>query len=526
MRLSALLLALPLGLAGCMVGPDYRQPATPTPPAYGELGEPEGVPSRVTATAVRLDSWWAVFHDAELTVLVERALRGNLDLQQAASRIRQARAQLRVAGAALWPELDAGGSVNHLRSSQALLQAFSGQAGGGGGTSGGAPPGRPGATAIAAAGPPLTLDLYQIGFDASWEIDLWGASRRGIEAAAADTQAAVEDWRDAEVSLLAELARTYVGLRATQQRIVIAEHNAAVQRDQLGLIQARFRTGFTNQLDVEQQAAQLATTEATIPQLTGAARQAIHAIAVMLGETPDSLAAELAPTQVIPPVPPELPVGMPSELLRRRPDIRRAERQLAAASARIGVATAQLFPRLDLTGGLGFESLQAKNLLDWSNRFYSIVPALSLPVFEAGRIRANIDAAEEQERQAALAYHGTVLTALREVEDALVVYRTEQQRSLALARAAEANQRALDLARQQYERGVVSILSVLDAERSLFTAQDALVQSQQTIAAELVAVYKALGGGWESIAPVGDSAAPSAAVIPAAELPSRAEERP
>lgn len=469
-------------LVGCEVGPDYEKPKIGMPTAFGEQAQATSV------AAPELGRWWRNFNDAELNALVDRALAGNFDLAQAESRIREARAQLTVAGAVLWPQLNATGNVNHLRSSQALVQAFGAQSGGGGAAFG--------STSIASPGPPTNLDLYQIGFDVSWEIDLWGGGRRAVEAAAADAQAAIEDRRDVEVSLTAELARTYMSLRGVQQRIVIAERNLAAQREELELTRARSRAGLAPSLDVEELLAQVAATEASIPTLVAASRQAIHALAVLVGEMPESLSRELTATAAIPSPPPEVPVGMPSELLKHRADIRKAERNLAAASARIGNAEANLFPSLDLNVNYGFQSLQAKSLFNWSNHFYSIFPTLTQPIFEAGRIRATITVAEERELQAAEAYHGRVLTAVQEVEDALSAYRADMDRSAALSRAVEADRRALDLARQQYRQGLVTVLTVLDTERSLLSAEDAQAQTGQAIASDLVALYKALGGDW------------------------------
>lgn len=493
MQIGLIVSVLGLLVAGCEVGPDYHKPEVPLPPAYGDVGFGT---TPISAAAPELGLWWRNFNDAELNSLVDRALAANLNLAQAQSRIRQSRAQLQIAGAVLWPQLTANGSVDHLRSSQALVQAFGAQSGGGQAGQGAATGAAFGSQAIVSPGPPTTLDLYQVGFDASWEIDLWGGNRRAVEAAAATAQGAVEDMRDVQVSLTAEMARTYMSLRGVQQRIVIAERNLAAQSEERDLTAARARTGLSPDLDVEQQTAQVASTQSSIPPLEASARQAIDAIAVLLAEPPEALTAELTRTAAIPAAPPRVPVGMPSELLLRRADVRRAERKLASATAQIGVATAELYPNLNLNVEYGFQSTLAKNLFDWNNHFYSILPSFTQPIFEGGRIRANIAATQEAAQQAAFAYHSSVLTAVQEVEDSLAAYHADLARSDSLAREVEADRRALDLARQQYRRGLVTVLTVLDTERSLLAAEDTQAQNDQAISADLVGLYKALGGDW------------------------------
>lgn len=285
---------------------------------------------------------------------------------------------------------------------------------------------------------------------------------------------------------------------ALQRRMAIAQDNIRSQQETLELTQARFDAGLTSQLDVVQAASRLATTQAQVPTLEASLKQGVHRLGVLLGLAPGALLSELSQAAPIPPVPPEVPVGLPADLLRRRPDVRRAERQVAAATARIGVAVADLFPKLSLTGTLGFQSNRLADLPLGSSRFWSIGPALSWPIFDAGRIRANIQVQNVREGQRLTQYEQVVLTSLEDVENALVAYSREQTRRSRLAEAVEANQRAVELANELYIRGLGDFLHVLESQRSLFASQSDLVQSEATVSSSVVALYKALGGGWQS----------------------------
>ena len=494
-------------LAGCEVGPDYHAPRMAVDAAYHESADtrPSDGPSRLTSAPATIGQWWTNFNDPELNSLIDRAIKSNLDLRRAESRLRQARAQRGMAEAALYPNVNVDGGYDHARGSRNVsipLGAF----GGGGSTPGDPPPPAPAIFNPTPGGPqsPLgngglpgvTTDLYQVGFDASWEIDVFGGVRRSIEAADADTAAAIEDQRDVLISLAAEVAENYVQLRANQRQAQIARQNLADQQDTLNLTQSRYHAGFATELDVAREAAQVASTAATLPALESSVRQSIHELGVLLGQNPDALSDELSAQQPIPPAPPQVPVGVPADLLRRRPDIRRAERQLAAATARIGVAESDLFPKFSITGSMGLDSSRIKPLLDWQSRYFALSPGVSWPIFDAGQINSNIRVQKEIAQQAQTSYESTVLNALREVEDALCAYRTEQVRRKALSDAVDASTTAVNLARQQYQKGVIDFLQVLDAERSLLEAQDVLTQSDSAISTDLVALYKALGGGW------------------------------
>ncbi|MBM4273212.1 MAG: efflux transporter outer membrane subunit [Deltaproteobacteria bacterium] len=484
LNLGLVALCLILG-AGCAVGPDYRPPEKPVPENWdGQAAVTPDKPSKTTANPVTLVQWWNAFNDPTLSSLVEMAIRSNLDLRQAEARIRQARAARGVAGAPLYPQVEAS----------ALYQKSQGSSEVGGG----------GAIATAAG----VRELFQVGLDASWELDIFGGTRRGIEAATADLRAAVEDRRDVMITLVGDVGTNYFNLRGFQQQIAIARKNLEAQKKTARITHKRFEAGFVSRLDVANADAQVATTEAQIPILESSARAAIYNLGVLLGREPAALAKDLAKPLPIASTPPEIPVGLPSDLMRRRPDIRRAEAQLHAATARIGVATADLFPKFNLTGSFGFSSGDLASLGNLAtSKFWSFGPSVTWPVFAGGRIRANIQVQNALQEQALAAYEKIVLTALKDVETALVAYAKEQERRKALVEAVASNRQAVDLAMRLYLAGRTDFLNVLTAQRSLYVNEDALTQSTRTQAANLIALYKALGGGWEKndLAPSGGS---------------------
>ena len=520
-KLLAALGALYLG--GCTSAPRYRAPETPLPEKFS--GEPAGsLDKQASRTVPGLEAvtrWWLVFHDAELNALIDRATRQNLSLQLAVSRIREARAERALLSAGLWPHLDATAGYDRGRGSKNVELPLGGTTSGSSGApakvvraetdapvgvnGGGAAESGGGGAPISPFGqgglPGVTTNLYQVGFDASWEIDVFGITRRAVQAADAATEAAEEDRRGALVSLLGEVATTYVELRAVQEHRRIAEANLAVQRDTLAIVQARFRNGLGTALEVEQQNALVQATEAGIPALDMAERTAGYALAFMLNEPPGALNAELSPARELPALPAEVPVGVPSDLLRRRPDIRRAERLLAAATAQVDVARAAWLPRFSLTGGFGFDSSNPGNLVGWDSRYYSIAPGIRWPLLDWARLGANVHVVSERQRQAFLAYSIAVAQALSDVENALVRYEKGQDRRRALASAAEAERRAHDLAQADYEHGVTDFLAALDAQRGQLQAEDTLAQSDSDLRRDLIALYKALGGGWDPADP-------------------------
>ncbi len=462
--------------AGCSVGPDYKEPALAVPAAWTEA-QPKGVDTR----PAELARWWTAFDDPLLNSLVERAVQSNLDLRIAEARIREARGALGVAGADLWPTVDVSASYSRNRAS---------------GNAVGSP--SQGAVAAPADVRQLEQDLFKTGFDSRWEIDIFGGARRRIEAAQANVDASIEDRRDVLVTLLGDVAKNYIDLRGFQRRLEVAQANLKSQQETFDLTRVRFDAGLANDLEVAQAEGQANATAAQIPVLQSAVKEAAYRLDLLLGAQPGTLLDALAKETPIPALPPQAKVGLPVDLLRRRPDIRRAERQLAATTAQIGAATADLYPKFSLAGAIGLQSVSAGDWLTGGSRFWSIGPTISWPVFDAGKIRANIEIRNAQQEQALRLYEKSVLTAFADVENALVNYGNEQTRYRSLLQAATANRRAVELANELYVRGLNDFLNVLDAQRALYTTENDLAQSEATMAANLVALYKALGGGWQT----------------------------
>lgn len=494
-RRLATLLGAAMALSACTVGPRYKKPELPTPTAYHSLpsGRDDAPLSQPQTGAADLTQWWTQFHDPQLESLIARALKANLDLQAAASRIRQAREQELVAGAGLLPSVSASGVGARIHSNSNPLAAL----GAGSQTSG--PGGQPGSSS--SGGSSTTLKLYSVGFDATWEADVFGGTRRGIEAARANSEAAVWQLRDGQISLSAEVANTYMSLRSTQSRMAILRESTQHQRELLDLAAARAHAGFVTELDVNQQRSQLSATSAQLPQLETQERASVHALGVLLGFEPDAVAGELAAAASLPPVPTSLPVGLPSDLLRRRPDVRRAERQLAAATAEVGVAVANLYPKFNLLAAVNVASNSVGNLFESRSLSNAEGGLISWPLFQGGRLKANVRVTAEQETQAYLAYRKSVLSALQDAEDALTRYDAEQRRLTSLRESQAAANSSLHIAEEQYRAGLVTFINVLTASATLLTAQDQVAQSQQTLAQDLISLYKALGGGWNAVGP-------------------------
>jgi NodT family efflux transporter outer membrane factor (OMF) lipoprotein len=460
-------------LAGCAVGPNYHPPQAKAPTGWSEP-----LAGGETNSTALVAEWWKDFHDSELNSLIERAVRSNLDLRIAQARVREARAQYGIASADLWPTLDGSSSYARQRQSehQPLLGSFP------------LPP-----------GVPFENNVYQAGFDASWEIDVFGGKRRAKEAAGAQVSASDFGRRDALITLLGDVARNYVDLRGYQGRLAIAQENIDAQEKALAITRDRFAKGLASDLDVQQASTVLSTTRAEVPTLESSIQTAMHRVEVLLGRQPGTLQTELAQASTIPAQPPLVPVGLPSELMLRRPDIRQAERQLAAATANIGVAKADLFPKFFLTGSAGFQSVNASDWFTGGSKFWSVGPTVQWRIFDAGRIRANIKVQNARQEEVLAGYEKTVLTAFEEVENNLLLYAKEQVRRRSLQDAVVSSQKSLQTANQLYANGLTDFLRVLDAERSLYQSQDALVQSDRTISANLIALYKSLGGGWENM---------------------------
>jgi NodT family efflux transporter outer membrane factor (OMF) lipoprotein len=475
-RLALTGLGLALTAAGCTVGPHYEKPDLSAPPAWNEAQQ-----SGVSARPAELARWWTSFNDPLLNSLVERAVRSNLDLRLAEARIREARAARAVTAAGEWPRADVSGSYSRNRSSENAVGS-QGQ----------------GAVVAPRPGADLEQDLFRTGFDATWEIDVFGGVRRSLEAADATLAATLEDRRNTLVTLLGDIAKNYIDVRGFQKRLLVARANLKAQQETLDLTRVRFQAGLASDLDVAQAEGQLNTTAAQVPTLEGSLTQAAHRLDILLGSEPGSLWDQLAKESPIPVLPAEVLVGLPSELLRRRPDIRRAERQLAAATAQVGAATADLFPKFSLIGGMGLQSISASDWFSGPSRFWSIGPTIRWPIFDAGRIRANIEVRNAQQAQALTQYEKTILAALEDVENSLVNYAREQMRHRTLRDAVAAHRRAVAMSNELYIRGLVDFLNVLDNQRSLFASESDLAQSEAVMATNLVALYKALGGGWET----------------------------
>ena len=507
-------------LAGCMVGPNYNTPPTRPPSGYGES---HPGPTTKASEPVDLAVWWRTFHDPELNSLINRAIRGNNTLKQAEARVRQARAQLGIEWGTEFPTLALDGSYRRTqtsRSSRGVITNTStgttgtgttgtGTTGTGTGTTGTGTTGTgtggtsgTGGTTGGSAGLVSGVgrrqsNLYQAGFDAGWEIDVFGGNRRAIEAAEDDIAVQVNARRFALVTLTAEVARDYTLLRGYQLQLGYANSNLASEKSTLELTRSRFRAGLTSDLDVAQAEASVAQTAASIPTLEIQIKQDVHAIGILLGLDPMALAAELGKDAPIPVTPSEVPVGLPSELLRRRPDVRQAERLLAEDTANIGVAVADLFPKFSLTGSVAQQSQRFGLIARDASTIWSFGPSISWQILDYNQLQSRVRVTNAIQAQSLYAYHQIVLQSFSDVEDALVAYAQDQVRQKALQDEVSANQRAVDLSTQLYTRGLGDFLNVLTAQRALFSAQNDLAIGGTNVATDLVQLYKALGGGWD-----------------------------
>ena len=465
---SIVIIACLAVLAGCAVGPDYHAPKTATPSQWTSNmvgGETNG--------PANLAAWWENFHDTNLDLYITTAVQSNLTLRIAEARVREARAQKGVISGSLWPSL--GSSAGYTRNHYGEHEF---------------PP-------IGGFGVPLDYNLYNANFDAAWELDVFGGTRRAVQAAGAQVAAAEYGQRDVLVTLLAEVARDYITARAYQQRLAITRDNIRVEQDVVDLTSNRFDNGLASDLDVQQATALLTSTEAQIPTFETGFNDSVYQLSVLLGQPPGTLMDAMTAKKDIPLTPPIVPVGLPSDLLERRPDVEQSERQLAAATAQIGVAKADLFPKFSLTGIAGVQSVSAGNWINYASRYWTAGPTVQWQLFEAGSIEANVHVQNAKQEEALNTYQQTVLVALQDTESALTAYAKEQVRRESLTKSVYANQQALDLATQLYKNGLADFLRVLNSETSLYTAQDALVQSDQSVSLDLVQLYKALGGGWQ-----------------------------
>ena len=452
---------------GFKVGPNYCGVAPPVAHQWIDAGNPS-----VKSGPCDYSLWWTVFRDPVLDRLVHNAYQQNLPLKIAGLRILEARAQRGIAAGSLLPQKQQALAAYTRSKFSDNMYPF------------GLFPGN------------REFDDWVVGFDMAWELDLWGKIRRGIEAADANLDAQIENYDDVLVMLQAEVAAAYIQMRTLEEQLMYTRKNAEIQQSSLDIIQKRFQQGVVSELDVRQAGAQLAITESLIPKFEEAHRRVQNGLCLLLGMPPGSLQAELGEPRPIPAAPAEVVVGIPADLLRRRPDVRRAERQAAAQSARIGMAEAEFYPHLAITGNIAFEAEQFGDLLDWRSIGGKIGPGLQWNILNYGRIRNSVRVEDARFQQAAIAYQNTVLAANKEAEDAIVAFLREQQRVRSLQRATDEIIRAFQIGLRLYEQGVIDYQRVLDSLRQAVLQQDALAQSRGQVATNLVAVYKAIGGGW------------------------------
>jgi len=457
------LVVMGLILTGCAVGPNYMAVRPLAPQKWhAKLQERLCAGQLDPKTMAR---WWTTLDDPELTSLEELAVKDNLDLKEAWARVREARAQRGIEGAGLFPTLDASGSATKQRSSKN-------------------------------SGMGIKSRLYRIGFDAGWELDVFGGIRRGIEAAQADLEGQQEGLHEVLVSLMAEVALNYVDVRTYQARLAAAYANIKAQKEIYDLNRSRYQAGLIDELAVQQSLYNLARTRSQVPTLETGLEKAKNRLATLLGKRPGDLEAQLVVPRPIPVPPPRVAVGIPAEALRQRPDVRKAEHNLAAATARIGVAKAELYPKFQLLGTIGLESLSSGDLWEWTSRTWKVGPSISWKIFHWGALRQNVKVQTARQEQALIQYRSTVLKALEEAEDSLVAFAKEQRRMQSLKMAVEAASTALDLAWDRYRAGLVDFSNVMDAEQSLQSFQDELAVSRGTVTSNLIRLNKALGGGW------------------------------
>ena len=461
--LSALLVALPVIMASCtMVGPDYVRPETEVPErwTHAQMGG-----YSVTSTQ-DLSEWWHIFDDAILAELVKDALQSSPDLRLAQAKLIEARARRDLAGSSRFPTVTTSISGSRNRSSTK-------------------------------AGSGATSNMFDAGFDASWEPDVFGGIRRGVEAADAVTSASLADLQNIQVTLAAEVALNYVELRSYQNRLIIAGNNLAIQSETLQITQWREQAGLVTALEVYQARANLEQTRSSIPVLNSNLTEAENRLAILLGRPPAALHARLAATVKLPVVPEQVAIGIPADTLRQRPDVRAAEQRLIAETARIGQQTAELYPSFSLGGAFGWKSLTLGALGSAGTVASSLIGSVTQSVFDAGRIRNQIRVQNAVQEQALVSYEKTVLTALEEVENALANYANNRERQKALHAAAISARNADELARLRYESGLVDFRTVLEAERTRLSTEDSLASSEAEGLTSLISLYKALGGGWD-----------------------------
>jgi NodT family efflux transporter outer membrane factor (OMF) lipoprotein len=478
------------GLTACAVGPHYRTPPPDVPAAFEGKVEPN-------STSPDLAVWWRALNDPELDSLVDRAVKSNLDLQIALDRLQQARTYEAVVVGHALPEVDASAAAGR-------------------GTGTDLTKGRADSVLRSAdTGSGLTQINTIAGFDAVWELDLFGKFRREFEAARADTQAARAARYDVLTSVVSDVVRAYVDLRGFQLRAGILHQASDVLRESLRIVTIRYERGITNELDVALATRELATLEAQTAPLEAEVSAAQNTLAVLVGEYPENMVAELSKPELIPTMPAATSPGLPLELLKRRPDIQEAERRLAAATARIGVATADLFPQVTISGSIGSQGQGWGTTPSVNKHIWSFGPGAQWPLLDFGALDAQVDIADLAARESLANYRKTLLTAVQQVDTSLDAYQAQQQRLDQLGTAMMAAQRAVDLATARYDRGLTDFLNVVDAERQFYDLQEQFAEAQVAQGEQFVRLYKSLGGGWQNYQSVPAIRRPQPAIIAA-----------
>jgi multidrug efflux system outer membrane protein len=493
-----------LCLWGCTVGPNYKPPDPPAVPAWKDEGAHGPLANQGSDPDPR---WWLSFNDPVLTDVIEKGIAGNLDVQQAVLRVLEARQGIIAARAAGLPTLsgnasyqreqlgakgilESQGAYRDLNQLADRLAPYNATV--------------PGLSQSIATGGTQALNqlttpqnLYQYGLDASWELDLFGRVRRSVEQARARAQAQTEALNDALIVLESEIVQGYIQLRGAQALKASQEENVRAAKEVLDLTVRRQQNGLTTELDVDQARTQLDDARRQLPSYDKQVQQALNMLSVLIGQGPGAVDDQLMESKPLPRIPGVVEVGVPSTLARRRPDIRQAEASLHAATAGVGIAVAAFYPDISLTGNFGMRALDPSYLTNWASHFYSAGPAISLPIFSGGQLSSNLTLARAEQQEAALSYRGTVLNALREVEDGLVAYRTDKASRDLLQDTLDSAESTWALARNQYDHGLTSFIQVLDTERTVLSDRQSLVQADVQIVNDIVTLYRALGGGWE-----------------------------
>ena len=509
-------------LAGCTVGPNFTKPNATLPSRWCSVDcqANNTGPSHTASTPIQT-AWWTSFNDPELVKLEDQVAASNLDLKVASLRLAESRAERSITAADQYPSINGNASAVRERASANGVMSLAG-ASTHAANAATAANGTGGGVAALPSGGKGPFNVFQAGFDASWELDLWGRVRREVEAADASVDAQADARRDLLMSTMAEVARDYIQLRGIQSDYTMTLDNLNAAKDALRVTRERQANGLASELDVVEAASQVSSENAQLPQLTQQEDETINRLSFLLGQAPGALRTELVQPKPVPPTPPTVPVGIPSELARRRPDIREAEANLHQATAEIGVAKADFYPSITLSGSGSLQALQFSKLGNWGSRQFSIGPSISLPIFEGGRLKATLNLRKAQQQEAAVNYQRVVLSAWHEIDNSLTQYASQQQRHDELQAEVDDNRRALRLAQAQYTAGTGSFLQVLEAERRLLSAQQDLTDNTTQISTTLVSLYKALGGGWEATYP---DAAPASDANPTQFAQSQAARR-